>query len=627
MKVLYFHQYFSTPKGNAGTRSYLFAEALIKAGHDVEMICLKDSRTNSGLNSAFKFGKREGYVKGIKVIEFNIPYSNYDGIIKRSLSFSFYSIRSALKALTTDADIIFATSTPLTAGVPGIIGRWFKNIPFVFEIRDLWPELPKAMGIVKNPIILNLLSVLENVSYHSADICIGLAPGICKGIEKKNISKNKIYNIPNFCDLSIFKPQQFKTNKKPELIKYIDNKKLKGKFTAAFTGAHGLANGLDYILDAAKILKEKNRMDIHFLLIGEGGCKDNLMKRAESENLTNCSFINSIPKEELSYYFSHSIHIGLMILKNIPEFYLGTSPNKFFDYIASGLPVITNYPGWIADIIKDNKIGYSINQDSPDSFTDVLIHLADNPLIVEKLGINSRKLAVEKFSSNLMTNKFVKIIEESKERNSKYYVASQNYRFIKDCIDKTIALISIIILSPLFLILSFTILINLGLPIFFIQKRPGLNGKAFNLIKFRTMKNELHNKGKVLSDKKRLTTFGKFLRSTSLDELPELINVIKGEMSFIGPRPLLMEYLPLYKSEQSRRHDVKPGISGWAQINGRNNISWEEKFTLDVWYVDNQRFFLDLKILLTTFKKVVRREGISSHGESTMSYFKGYNYD
>jgi lipopolysaccharide/colanic/teichoic acid biosynthesis glycosyltransferase len=163
----------------------------------------------------------------------------------------------------------------------------------------------------------------------------------------------------------------------------------------------------------------------------------------------------------------------------------------------------------------------------------------------------------------------------------------------------------------------------MGFPIFFIQPRPGKNGKVFLLLKFRTMSQVADSSGQLLSDQLRLTKLGKLLRKLSLDELPQLINVLRGEMSLVGPRPLLVEYLPLYSREQARRHDVLPGITGWAQINGRNSLSWDEKFKLDVWYVDNQSFFLDLKILFLTLKKVLIREGISANGEATMTKFTG----
>ncbi len=195
--------------------------------------------------------------------------------------------------------------------------------------------------------------------------------------------------------------------------------------------------------------------------------------------------------------------------------------------------------------------------------------------------------------------------------------------YIKRIIDLIMAFFGMLFLLPIFLLIILIVKINLGSPIFFIQKRPGRNGKVFYIYKFRTMINKFDKNGNVLSDEKRLTKFGKFLRSTSLDELPELINVIKGDMSLVGPRPLLIEYLPLYSKRQSIRHKVKPGITGWAQINGRNAISWNEKFELDVWYVYNLSVGLDIKILWVTLKKVILRNDISHKNHVTMNKFKG----
>ena len=194
---------------------------------------------------------------------------------------------------------------------------------------------------------------------------------------------------------------------------------------------------------------------------------------------------------------------------------------------------------------------------------------------------------------------------------------------MKRLLDFTAALLGLIALALPLLILIALIRRKLGSPVFFAQVRPGMHGKPFKMVKFRSMTSERGTDGELLPDAVRLTPFGRFLRSTSLDELPELWNVLKGDMSLVGPRPLLMEYLPLYSPEQARRHEVRPGITGWAQVNGRNAIAWEDKFKLDVWYVDHCSLWLDIKILWLTVKKVLVREGISAAGEATMGKFTG----
>jgi lipopolysaccharide/colanic/teichoic acid biosynthesis glycosyltransferase len=196
---------------------------------------------------------------------------------------------------------------------------------------------------------------------------------------------------------------------------------------------------------------------------------------------------------------------------------------------------------------------------------------------------------------------------------------------VKRLFDLTLIILSLPLLLPLYLVVAWLVRSKLGVPILFRQIRPGKNAKQFEMIKFRTMTDERDSNGELLPDAVRLTKFGQFLRSSSLDELPELWNVLKGDMSLVGPRPLLMEYVPLYSPEQARRHAMRPGVSGWAQVNGRNAIGWEEKFKLDVWYVDNRSFWLDIKVICLTLKKVIVRDGISADGEATMSKFTRSN--
>ena len=199
-------------------------------------------------------------------------------------------------------------------------------------------------------------------------------------------------------------------------------------------------------------------------------------------------------------------------------------------------------------------------------------------------------------------------------------------RFFKRFFDFWIALVALIIISPILLIATVWLhFVNRGAGAFFTQERPGKDAKIFKIIKFKTMTDERDANGELLPDAERLTRIGKLIRSTSIDELPQLINVLKGDMALIGPRPLLVQYLPLYNTEQARRHDVRPGITGWAQVNGRNAISWTEKFKLDIWYVDNCSLITDIKIIFITIKKVIRRADISQAGQATMEYFNGKN--
>lgn len=331
---------------------------------------------------------RRGKVGGIDVIQIDLPYSNHDGFLKRTWLFLRFALAGIKIAFKEDHDLLFATSTPLTAGIPGIARKLFRRkTPFVFEVRDLWPELPKAMGVIKNPIVLGMMGFLERRTYAAADALIGLSPGICDGIRNKLKREKQVLFVPNAADIDLFKP----TPKEGRGFPGISD----DDFVAVFTGAHGIANGLHAVLDAAAHLIDEPR--IKFLFIGDGRLKPQLIERAEKEGLLNCVFHDPIPKTELAGLLP-KLDLGLMILQNVPAFYRGTSPNKFFDYIASGIPVLNNYPGWLAEEIENNDCGIVVPPGDPKAFADAVSTLFENNEICRKKGANARKLAEERFN-------------------------------------------------------------------------------------------------------------------------------------------------------------------------------------------------------------------------------------
>jgi len=404
MHVLYFHQHFSTPAGSTGTRSYEMAQRLITRGHKVTMVCGRSQMANSGLQGEPLNGMRRGIVEGIDVIEFCLPYSNYDSFLKRSQTFILFAWRSIKLALQLRYDLLFATSTPLTASIPGIVANFLRRKPFVFEVRDLWPELPMAMGVITNPVILAAMSVLEWVSYHAAKACIGLSPGIVQGIVRRGIDPKNVGMVPNGCDLELFNPDSGDILRPPGVNE--------SDFLAIFSGAHGIANGLAAVLNAAAELKRKGRNDIKIVFIGDGRLKPLLVKRVDDEGLDNCLFLSPVPKLKLTAYL-RGANAGLMILDNIPAFYYGTSPNKFFDYIAIGLPVINNYPGWLAGIITESSCGIVVEPGNPKSFAEALEKLADNPDLTNKMGNNARALAEREFNRKDLGDRFVNFLEKT----------------------------------------------------------------------------------------------------------------------------------------------------------------------------------------------------------------------
>lgn len=401
MKIIYFHQHFSTPKGAVGIRSYEMARRLIARGHDVTIVCGSYGGGDTGLKSTFVKRIRRGTVDGINIIELDLAYSNSDGLLRRATTFLQFALSSIKIALVEPYDLIFATTTPLTAGIPGIFARWLRGKKFVFEVRDLWPELPKAMGVIRSPFLLGALSFLEWASYRSAHRIIGLSPGIVEGIVHRGVDPSRIALIPNGCDLDIFSEAVLPW--RPADIAETD-------CLALFAGTHGLANGLDSVLDAAKELKRRDRVDIKFLLIGQGKLKPLLQERALKEGLENVVFHEPVNKEKLSGLMA-STDLGLQILANVPAFYYGTSPNKFFDYIAAGLPVLNNYPGWLAGMIEQNNCGYVVPPNDSSAFADALESAADSRDLLIEMGCNAQKLAREKFDRALLSNQFADWIE------------------------------------------------------------------------------------------------------------------------------------------------------------------------------------------------------------------------
>jgi len=403
MHVLYYHQHFSTPEGALGTRSHAMARHLIERGHQVTMVCGRYSGGKTGLKSTFKNNMRHGIVDGINVIEFDLPYSNKDSFFKRTLTFIKFSLRSIKIALKTDYDLLFATSTPLTVGIPGIFAKLLRRKPFVFEVRDLWPELPREMGVISNPVILKMMSILEWSTYHAADACIGLSPGIVAGIQKRGIDESVITMIPNGCDLDLFAGSDIEA-RRPDGV-------LKSDLLAVFTGTHGIANGVNAALDAAQILKERGRDDIKLCFIGQGKLKTELLERAKRDKLSNCIFLDLMPKRELAHYLKGA-DVGMQLLANIPAFYYGTSPNKFFDYIASGLPVLNNYPGWLAELIKEFDCGKAIPPEDAIAFANALENFADNRDSLSEMGCAAKKIAEEKFARDTLAEQFVGFLEK-----------------------------------------------------------------------------------------------------------------------------------------------------------------------------------------------------------------------
>ena len=397
MKILYIVQHFNIPSGSAGIRPYKMAKSLLAHGHEVTIVCGSYDGAQTGLNGEFTQGKRIGFFEGIQIIEFDIKYSNKLSFLKRTGVFFLYVWKTVGLALFSKYDVLVASTTPLTVGIPGIFARCIRGKKFVFEVRDLWPELPKAMGVIKNPAILWLMGLLEFFCYHSANKLIGLSDGIVKGIAKRGIKLNKIANIPNGCDLDIFNIDHGRM--KIEGIEEND-------FLCLYSGTHGIANGLNILIDVAAELTKRGNNTVKFVLVGDGKLKPDLIAEANKRQLKNIIFLDPLNKADLSRLMN-TCNIGMQLLANIPAFYYGTSPNKFFDYISVGLPVLNNYPGWISELITQYDCGITVSPDNPEVFADSLMKLEKEKYRLPEMSLNARNLAKNEFDRALLSNKWV----------------------------------------------------------------------------------------------------------------------------------------------------------------------------------------------------------------------------
>jgi len=403
MHVAYIHQHFSTTRGATGTRSYEMSQRLLRAGHRVTMICGIYEAGDQSAESSERVTECE--IDGIRVLRVAEPYANRMGFARRVLAFGRFARTATQVVCRLDADLVFATSTPLTVGIPGMKGAQRLHVPFVFEVRDLWPELAIALGVIRNPLLKWYTRRLEGNIYHAADRIIALAPGITEGICRTGYPADRVAMIPNSCDLELFRP----TGE----IRCDERFGSPDEFHLVFTGAHGLANGLDAVLKAAVELKRRGVTGIRFVFIGDGGQREGLMRRSHAEGLDRLiTWVKPIPKNELARILPQ-MDVGMMILKNVPAFYYGTSPNKFFDYIACGLPVLNNYPGWIAEVIEGNRCGIVIPPDDPQSFADAVTRLRDAPDELVAMGRRARQLAESQFSRDVLGDQLVAVLESS----------------------------------------------------------------------------------------------------------------------------------------------------------------------------------------------------------------------
>lgn len=397
MKIVYFYQYFSTPKGSWGTRVYEFAKEWVKKGHEVTVVSSVYSKSDLSATKLIE----DQYFEGIHVKVLNIRIDNKQSFFKRIWSFAAYSVLSCYYALSLKADVVIASSGPITVGIPGLIARYIRKRKLVFETRDLWPEGAIELGIIKNPIIKKLSYWFEKRCYLASSYIITLSPGMTQNI-KNRFGLYNVNDVTNAANIPLFShPVIFN-----ESI-------VKAKKYAVYTGNIGMVNNSYWLFEAARYLKQIGRDDIVILLIGEGQQREELERKAKEEGVSNFIRIGLMPKNELVGYVQNAI-ASLVPLKGTPV--LDTSsPNKFFESLAAGVPVIQNTQGWMKDFLLKYEVGYTLNPNDHEELANRLIWMDDNPEIITSMGAKALVIAKKFFDKNYLANKMLNILEEVHE--------------------------------------------------------------------------------------------------------------------------------------------------------------------------------------------------------------------
>lgn len=400
MKILYFYQYFSTPKGSWGTRVYEFAKEWVEQGHEVTVVSSIYSKSDLKANKLIEDQEFEG----IKVKVLNVIIDNKQSFLKRIWSFLKFSLLSSYYAMKLPADIVIASSGPITIGLPGLVAKYLRGRKLVFETRDLWPEGAIELGIIKNKTIQNIAYWFEKVCYKASSFIITLSPGMTQNI-KKRFGFDKVDDVTNAANIELFSE-----------IKEFNDRAVKTKSYAIYTGNIGLVNNSTWLFNAAKQLKNLGREDIKILLIGEGQQREELEELAKKEGLNNFIRLGLMPKNELVGYVQNAF-VSLVPLKDSPV--LDTSsPNKFFESLAAGVPVVQNTQGWMKDFLSEHNVGFTLDPNDPKELALKLIEIHDDPQKTEIMGRKALEVAKNYFDKTYLADKMLNILNRVHHDNN-----------------------------------------------------------------------------------------------------------------------------------------------------------------------------------------------------------------
>ena len=582
------------------TRAYDLARRFVLARHQVSVLTTSATCTSGNIDgiavTAVETGKsaRFGYP----------PAPQASAAFARSTAWRIWRF--------AEVDVVFATDRPLATLPLLTLFCFLRGIPLLMEVR----EGPPPRSAPGDTFIQRLVKWSARTAFHlatrAARQVVVLSPDMMDVLTAQRLPASKILLSAPGCDTTLFATQP--GSSAPALTAYPH---LAQGPLVVYAGTMNAARNLDPILDLAAAAQALGQnTNAAFALCGDGPARGRLEARALELGVLGKTvwFMDPLPRRDLPPLLGAATAV-------ITDCGGSGSLGLFFDALAASRPVILAAPGWRRDLIEGRGAGLALPlNDTQAAARELLDFLADGDGL-RRANQQAAALAAGRFNLDRIAAKIRGEIEDSVAADPRHAVMRRRFLRTKRAIDVVASLIALIVLSPVLLAIVIAIQIKMGGPVLFTQMRPGLKGKQFRIYKFRTMTSAKDTSGALLSDGARLTPFGQFLRRSSLDEVPQLLNVLMGDMSLVGPRPLLPEYMPYYTSEQHRRHEVKPGITGWAQVNGRNAVTWEDKFTMDVYYVDHMSLGLDIKILFKTVWIILTGRGVTSQGHATYQRF------
>ncbi|MDP8254648.1 MAG: sugar transferase [Candidatus Alcyoniella australis] len=597
MRLLYIDQYFSTHDGVSGTRSFDLASRMVAQGHEVTLLT---SASRYWMPGGGRGLIRRQRIAGIDVVVLGVDYAPQMGALRRAWAFGLFSVAGSLIApLLGRFDAVFSSSTPLSVGLPGVLGARLLGVPHVFEVRDLWPAVPAALGALGPGIVLGAAKKLERWIYANSARLVALSPGMAQGIQRCGVDPRRIEQIPNTCNTELF------ANAEPN--EAFTGPDLQSKQVVLYAGAMGAANGLDALLDLALQFKDQGNDNALFVLAGDGPQRQRLENRARALELGNVRFVGPLPRSAMPAMFAASAVTLTLFADNTAL--NDNSPNKLFDSLAAGRPSLVNRPGWTEQLLNEAGAGFRLPTEDPPLAAQMLVKLLDDQQRLESMGRSAANLA----AGELNVERAAQRLEAQLQRAIAGNVQRRIQLVIKGVLDRLLAAAGLAVLWPLLLAIALAIRIESPGPALFRLQRAGRYGFAFRPLKFRTMISGAAAMGAGLNvehDDQRITRVGRVLRRLSLDELPQLIDVLCGSMSLVGPRPMLIEQAASLDQRQQRRLELRPGISGWAQVNGRNALSWTQRIERDLEYVERFSLLMDLRILLRTVRVALAGEGL-----------------